>query len=181
MNRSRPAGLSGLCPVTEHLYLSNGRAAGDSVQVSRCEITCVVNVSGSRKSCPSPTVVEYVHIPLPDSPLSPLCLHFDPVSEKIQAHARSGGRTLVHCNAGVSRSATLCIAHLMKHRGVTLLEAHAWVKSCRPMVRPNHGFWKQLVQYEMQLRGCNSVHMVSSSIGEIPDIYEGEIKNMVPL
>ncbi|XP_045890339.1 dual specificity protein phosphatase 18 [Micropterus dolomieu] len=179
MHQSGPAGLSGLCRVTEHLYLSNGRAANDSSQVTRCEITCIVNVTETKGS-PHPGV-EYTHIPVSDSPMSPLCDHFDEVADKIQITAECGGRTLVHCNAGVSRSAALCMAYLMKHRGVTLLEAHRWVKTCRPIVRPNDGFWKQLIRYEMELRGHNSVLMVSSSMGEIPDIYEEEARNMMPL
>ncbi|XP_070690666.1 dual specificity protein phosphatase 18 [Pempheris klunzingeri] len=181
MHQSGPAGLSGLCRVTDHLYLSNGRAAADPSQVTRCRITCIVNVTETRSGCPPPPDVEYIHIPVCDSPLSPLGEHFDEVADKIQLNAERGGRTLVHCNAGVSRSAALCLAYLMKHRGLTLLEAHSWVKTCRPIVRPNNGFWEQLVRYEMELRGCNSVRMVSSSMGDIPDIYEEAARNMVPL
>ncbi|XP_036953711.1 dual specificity protein phosphatase 18-like [Acanthopagrus latus] len=180
MHQSAPAGLSGLCRVTDHLYLSNGRAAHDSSQVTRCNITCIVNVTES-SSPPPPGVEEYIHIPVPDTPGSPLYDHFDEVSDKIRLTAERGGRTLVHCNAGVSRSSALCMAYLMKHRGATLLEAHRWVKTCRPIVRPNEGFWKQLIRYEMELRGCNSVRMVSSSMGEIPDIYEEEARSMMPL
>ncbi|XP_070760829.1 dual specificity protein phosphatase 18 [Enoplosus armatus] len=181
MRHSEPAGLSGLCRVTDHLYLSNGRAANDSSQVTRCEISCIVNVTETKSSYPPPPGVEYIHIPVSDTPASPLGDHFDEVADKVQVAAERGGRTLVHCNAGVSRSAALCMAYLMKHRGATLLEAHRWVKTSRPMVRPNGGFWKQLIRYEMELRGCNSVQMVSSSMGEIPDIYEEEARNMMPL
>ncbi|KAM3611146.1 uncharacterized protein V6R79_014158 [Siganus canaliculatus] len=180
MHPSGPAGLSGLCRVTDHLYVSNARAAHDSSQLSRCKITCIVNVTETRSSCPPPDV-EYLHIPLSDTPVSPLCDHFDEVADKIQQVAQHSGRTLVHCNAGVSRSAALCMAFLMKHHDVSLREAHRWLKSCRPLVRPNDGFWRQLIRYEMELRGCNSVNMISSSMGEIPDIYEGETRNMMPL
>ncbi|XP_010732645.2 dual specificity protein phosphatase 18 [Larimichthys crocea] len=174
-----PAGLAGLCRVTDHLYVSNARAATDCSQLTRCNITCIVNVTETSRH--PPPGVEYVHIPVSDTPASPLGDHFDEVADKIELTAGRGGRTLVHCNAGVSRSVALCVAYLMKHRGVTLLEAHRWVKTCRPMARPNEGFWKQLVRYEMELRGCNSVRMVSSSMGEIPDIYEEESRNMMPL
>lgn len=175
------AALSGLCAVTEHLYLSNVRAAGDSCQLARCNVTCVVNVSETPSRAARLPGVEYVHIPIPDSPLAPLSEHFDQVADKIQLKAAHGGRTLVHCKAGVSRSAALCLAYLMKHRQVSLLEAHRWLKDRRPLVRPNRGFWEQLIRYEMELRGSNSVSMVSSSMGDIPDVYEDEAKNMVPV
>ena len=41
---------------------------------------------------------------------------------------------LVHCMAGVSRSATLVIAYLMKSRNVSFNEAFAIVKSKRKLV-----------------------------------------------
>uniref|UniRef100_A0A1A8NK99 Dual specificity phosphatase 21 n=1 Tax=Nothobranchius rachovii TaxID=451742 RepID=A0A1A8NK99_9TELE len=181
MHLSGTGGLSGLCRITDHLYLSNRKAANDSSQLTGSGITCIINATETKRSCPLPPGVEYVHIPVSDSPLSPLRDHFSEVADKIQVTTESGGRVLVHCNAGVSRSVALCIAYLMKHRGVTLLEAHGWVRSCRPIARPNSGFWKQLVQYETELRGCSSVRMVSSSMGEIPDVYEGEDRNMVLL
>ncbi|XP_078808911.1 dual specificity protein phosphatase 18-like [Oryzias latipes] len=180
MNRSNPAGLSGLCRVTDQLYLSSRKSANDSSQLKVNKITCIINVSEARSSCP-PGVDEYVHIPVSDSPLSNLRDHFDWVADKVRVTAENGGRTLVHCNAGVSRSAALCMAFLMRHRGATLLDAHAWLKSCRPIIRPNHGFWRQLIVYETELRGCSSVRMVPSPIGEIPDIYEEEVRNITPL
>ncbi|KAM9392963.1 dual specificity protein phosphatase 18 [Pholidichthys leucotaenia] len=181
MHCSGLAGLSGLCRVTEHLYLSNRRAASDPSQVKNHRITCVINVTEKRSSTPALAGVEYVHIPATDSPEYRLSDHFNEVADRIQACAVRGGRALVHCNAGVSRSAALCMAYLMKHRGVSLLEAHGWVRNCRPVVRPNNGFWKQLILYERELHGCNTVHMVPSSMGEIPDVYEAETKSMVPL
>lgn len=181
MHSVGPAGLSGLCRVTDHLYLSNYKAANDFTLLSRYKITCIVNVTETERRCAVPSEVDHVHIPISDTPSSPLGDHFDEVADKIQVTAAGGGRTLVHCNAGVSRSAALCMAYLLKHQGATLLEAHRWLKACRPMARPNAGFWKQLICYEMSLRGCNSVHMVASSMGEIPDIYQDEARNMLLL
>ncbi|XP_026199272.1 dual specificity protein phosphatase family protein [Anabas testudineus] len=181
MRQSGAAGLCGLSRVTDHLFLSSSRAANDPDQVSRWDITCIFNVTETRSRCPPPPGVEYIHLPVCDSPVSPLGDHFDRVADKVQLVAEGGGRTLVHCRAGVSRSAALCLAYLLKHRGVSLLEAHGWLKTCRPIVRPNNGFWEQLIRYEVELRGCSSVRMVSTVMGQIPDIYEEEARNMVPL
>ena len=57
-------------------------------------------------------------------------------------------RTIVVCTAGFSRSATICIAYLMKHEGLSLEKAHAKVKAARHFIRPNPGFWRFLVKYE---------------------------------
>lgn len=40
------------------------------------------------------------------------------------------------------------------------------------------GFWKQLVDYEYSLFGTNSVKVIPSTIGFIPDIYESEVRSM---
>ncbi|XP_056130439.1 dual specificity protein phosphatase 14 [Lampris incognitus] len=180
MHPSGSQSLSGLCQITDRLYLSSLRAAVDASLVRRFNITCIINVTETEASRTLPGV-EHVHIPVADSPASPLSGHFDQVADRIQSVGEHRGHTLVHCNAGVSRSSTLCIAYLMKHRNMSLLEAYRWVKSCRPIVRPNNGFWRQLIGYERELRGCTTVEMVRSPLGEIPDIYEEESRNMLPL
>jgi atypical dual specificity phosphatase len=57
-------------------------------------------------------------------------------------------RVLVHCLAGVSRSATIVIAYLLATTAMTAEEATEFVRSKRSIVRPNYGFTKQLEQYE---------------------------------
>lgn len=58
-----------------------------------------------------------MRVRLDDVPSSNLYPYFDPVADKIKEVASRGGRTLVHCMAGVSRSSSLCIAYLMKYKG----------------------------------------------------------------
>lgn len=43
-------------------------------------------------------------------------------------------RVLVHCNAGVSRSAAVVLAYMVKHGNMTLREAEAEARSRRPQV-----------------------------------------------
>jgi len=58
---------------------------------------------------------------------------------------------LVHCRAGVSRSATIVVAYVMKSKGWTLKESLSFVKKQRAIISPNHGFLSQLVLYEKLL------------------------------
>ena len=51
---------------------------------------------------------------------------------------------LIHCNAGVSRSATIVISYLMKRENISYDEAYEKVKTVRNCIRPNEGFVKQL-------------------------------------
>jgi hypothetical protein len=73
------------------------------------------------------------------------------------ATSASGGGVLVHCIAGVSRSATIVIAHLVAARGMSLLDAAGLVKAKRKVVLPNRGFFAELVALERELRGESSL------------------------
>uniref|UniRef100_A0A8C0IZH3 protein-tyrosine-phosphatase n=1 Tax=Chelonoidis abingdonii TaxID=106734 RepID=A0A8C0IZH3_CHEAB len=61
------------------------------------------------------------------------------------------GRVLVHCQAGISRSATICLAYLMMKKRVKLEEAFEFVKQRRSIISPNFSFMGQLLQFESQV------------------------------
>ena len=61
------------------------------------------------------------------------------------------GGTLVVCTAGMSRSATICIAFMMKNRSCSYDEAYALAKKARFYVNPNAGFIKYLRSFEKEL------------------------------
>lgn len=62
-----------------------------------------------------------------------------------------GGRVFVHCHAGISRSATVCIAYVMLTRRLSAHDAYQFVKSKRPIISPNLSFMGQLIQFEHKL------------------------------
>ena len=64
---------------------------------------------------------------------------------------KRGGKVLVHCQAGVSRSATIVTAYIMKHSILSMLEAYKYVKSRRSIVAPNFNFMGQLLELEKQI------------------------------
>ena len=55
---------------------------------------------------------------------------------------------LVHCHAGVSRSATICLAYLITCHNVTLSDAFRYVKHRRNVISPNFNFMGQLLKLE---------------------------------
>lgn len=58
--------------------------------------------------------------------------------------ASGDSAVLVHCRAGVSRSASVCIAYVMREREISYSEALEHVRRSRPCVLPNPGFAAQL-------------------------------------
>ena len=75
-----------------------------------------------------------------------------------------GGKTLVHCIMGISRSVSICVAYLMRYRGIIAKcnkigadEAVRYVKERRKYAGPNRGFMAQLLEYEKYLDGGKSL------------------------
>ena len=65
--------------------------------------------------------------------------------------ALSMGNVLVHCGAGISRSASIIIAYLMKKNKWTTDFSLKLVQGARPNANPNLGFQKQLKEFEAEL------------------------------
>ena len=59
----------------------------------------------------------------------------------------------------------------MKYQKMRLIDAHAYVKQKRPLIRPNSGFWKDLVDFEKKLFHKNTINMVESKVGGYTCMY----------
>lgn len=72
---------------------------------------------------------------------------------KIRAHSsfffrEEGSKVLVHCKMGISRSASVVIAYVMKANNWNLKKALRFVKDKRQSIRPNENFLRQLEVYQ---------------------------------
>merc|ERR1712106_18352 len=91
--------------------------------------------------------VQYKPLTLMDVPGENISEIFEEASAWIDTALGDGGRILVNCFVGSSRSATVVIAFLMRYRQCTLKQAVAMIKTKRD-VRPNQGFVRQLCDYQ---------------------------------
>jgi len=64
---------------------------------------------------------------------------------------------LIHCQLGVSRSATIVIYYLMRKYKWSLLKCWNYVKLKRPQIMPNEQFKKKLIETEKTLFGSTSI------------------------
>ena len=65
-----------------------------------------------------------------------------------------GTATLVHCRVGVSRSATICIAEVMKELGLSFPRAYCFVRARRlnVIIQPHLKFTYELLKWEEEQR-----------------------------
>lgn len=91
----------------------------------------------------------------------PACITFLSITDDVKA---KGGRVLVHCRAGVSRSVTICLAYLMFTAKIRLEAAFEHVRSKRSMISPSLNFMRQLEQFEKELDSSISLSTSSSDI-----------------
>ncbi|CAD8164279.1 unnamed protein product [Paramecium octaurelia] len=81
-----------------------------------------------------------------DIELTNISQYFQIANDWIERGFNIGG-VLVHCMAGVSRSAAIVIAYLIEKKKMTYYQALNFVKSKRPQINPNKGFTNQLMSY----------------------------------
>lgn len=62
-----------------------------------------------------------------------------------------GGRVLVHCIAGVSRSVSIVVLHLMANHGICLKQALKHIRRYRAYIQPNEGFRYELAVAEVNV------------------------------
>lgn len=90
----------------------------------------------------------HMTIDVDDSELSDLLIDLPKACDFIEDAISGGGRVLVHCVMGISRSATTVCAYLMRKQRLSSYKALERVRQSRPQACPNAGFMKQLVIFE---------------------------------
>eukprot|EP00756_Hemistasia_phaeocysticola_P009660 Hpha_TRINITY_DN14932_c0_g5::TRINITY_DN14932_c0_g5_i1::g.143040::m.143040 len=76
--------------------------------------------------------------------------HFDEARKYIDQSREGGKAVLVHCYAGINRSATISVAYLMAARGMKLLEAVRHAFERRSCILSNTSFREQLVLFAIK-------------------------------
>ncbi|USW57370.1 Putative tyrosine-specific protein phosphatase [Septoria linicola] len=85
-----------------------------------------------------------------DNGVDPLTDEIDRCLEFIENGRKKGIATLVHCRVGVSRSATICIAEVMKELRLSVPRAYCFVRARRlnVIIQPHLRFAYELLKWE---------------------------------
>ncbi|KAM6473066.1 dual specificity protein phosphatase 4 [Liasis olivaceus] len=136
--------------ILPFLFLGSAHHAARKDMLEALGITALLNVSSD---CPNHFEghFQYKCIPVEDNHKTDISSWFMEAIEYIDAVKVCHGRVLVHCQAGISRSATICLAYLIMKKRVKLEEAFEFVKQRRSIISPNFSFMGQLLQFESQV------------------------------
>lgn len=126
---------SQIAKITDNLYLSSFVGVNE-FNIMKFNISCVITVCKEVPKC-SLKNIESIKVEVVDRQTESLSKYFDVLADKINDVAKRNSASLVHCVAGISRSATIVLAYLMKYLRMNLKDAHSLVKSRRPLIRPN--------------------------------------------
>jgi len=139
------------------LYLGDIIAAESALYLKQNNISCVLTVAKTRLMLPKHLEVQTMVIAVDDSPIVNLKKNFEECFNFIHQNRAAGKNVLVHCMAGVSRSATIVISYIMSLNKIGFEEAFKLVKEKRQLANPNGGFLRQLKDYESELKKKNLV------------------------
>ncbi|KAL8603693.1 hypothetical protein ACOMHN_017190 [Nucella lapillus] len=136
--------------ILPHLLLGSERHSSRREVLERLGVTALVNVS---TSCANrfPGSFRYLNVPAHDTACQDLAVWFPLTNRFIDEVQAEGGRVLVHCQAGRSRSATVCLAYLIRTLHLPLDAAFEHVRARRHVIDPNLNFMRQLQDYCQRL------------------------------
>nr|XP_032800677.1 LOW QUALITY PROTEIN: uncharacterized protein LOC116937626 [Petromyzon marinus] len=137
--------------ILPYLYLGSQRDVLNKEVMLQSGITHVLNAS---VGCPRPDFIpegNFLRVPVHDSYCEKILPWLDCTANFIEGVRARGSRVLVHCLAGISRSATVAIAYVMRCKRLSSDDAYRFVKEKRPSISPNFNFLGQLLEYEREL------------------------------
>jgi len=120
--------------------------------------------------------LKYLHIDIDDSDDAPILKFVDRANAFLDEGLRSSEHVLVHCNSGMSRSATLVIAFLMSRRGMSLADAYETTRSARPVILPNRGFFGALQRHELALGRPASMSLEDAEVERLAHPCQGHLR-----
>lgn len=146
--------------ILPRLFISDDVIARNKSMLVKYKITHILNLTTNIPNKFEPDIT-YLKLVIFDFETQNISQYFSESYDFIENALKKDeqNRVLVHCNAGISRSASFVIAYLLQKRMFKRYkDAYNYVKKARPVIEPNRGFEKQLINFEKRNRknkGCS--------------------------
>lgn len=132
--------------IFDWLYLGGKRDIFPLCISSNIDI--VINVARELYTFEYPDGIVVYRLSLRDHIDENIYVHFASMYLYLEIARLKGYKVLIHCRAGISRSASFVLYYLMRKNRWSLTRALLFVQSKRPQVSPNQGFLRQLLSVE---------------------------------
>jgi dual specificity MAP kinase phosphatase len=146
-DRIQPSNYTSPNQILPYLYVGDRADAYNNEKLVAYGITHILNMTPhEQRFCEHRDIpIIYAKMPAQDTPFFDIQQYFEPSAKFIKSAKDSGGVVLVHCNAGVSRSAIIVANYVANEFGLNARNALKFVKERRRKIRPNVGFIEQLM------------------------------------
>ena len=144
--------------IPSKLYIGDKNSAVSISALRARDITQVIVAGKLLKTHLKEEGIKYLELPLDDALEEDIKSHFESSLDFIE---KGEGATLVHCHGGISRSATIVTAFVMKSQDLGVDEALGYVKSKHSHAFPNSSFLRQLKEFELILKGVTESEAAS--------------------
>lgn len=111
-------------------------------------IMCVMKEEPFHKNSEFVKNIRFHHIPIDDSVATDISEYFEQSINFIKVNIAQKKNIFVHCQMGISRSASIVIAYLIREHKMTYRAAYDYVKERRGQIEPNFGFSCALMKFK---------------------------------
>lgn len=142
--------------ITNSLFIGGALAARSVYTLQHLGIThilCLCSNEIGQAESQRGDLFEYQNFSIGDEEEADISQIFEEAHEFIEAVEQKGGKVLVHCFEGRSRSATVVLAYLMMRKKLTLSRAWNKLRRVHRRAQPNDGFARVLVEVERKVHG----------------------------
>lgn len=137
--------------IIDNIYLGNICAAHNVTWLSEKNISYIFNVAQEWDSVIYEGI-ELFYFPLDDEVTlneKNTRQYINKITNKLIETTMNNGSILIHCNMGISRSSTILVRYLQIIHNLSYKQAIDYLKSIRPVVRPNNLFKRILIKQDL--------------------------------
>jgi protein-tyrosine phosphatase len=142
--------LTSINKIDSNLFLGGLLGASNPILIGRNQISAVVSLLSPNAMIVKHRNVRYLEIPIDDLPNVNITRVLPEALNFIKKELAKGSNVLIHCAAGVSRSASVAIAHFMVTYNMTFDQALSKTRKARRCACPNPGFERQLKSLDVR-------------------------------